>query len=123
MILSGGILSIWLIIVGVVFLAMISYGTLRISLEKYKRKSPQSSYDAPPCEVLIPVTGTFPDQEDIISTLLTQSHSNYCVLFIVENESDPANGVIDKLCAIHSHARKIISGRSSLCGQKRHSPC
>jgi ceramide glucosyltransferase len=71
-------------------------------------------------EILIPVAGSFPDQETILTTLLEQSYRPYEVMFIVESDADPANAVVDRLCHSHPRARKVVSGLASGCAQKNH---
>jgi hypothetical protein len=61
-----------------------------------------------------------PAQEEALTSLLTQSHPNYRVLFIVESDGDPANEMLDRLCSRHLRARKIISGPATAACQKNH---
>ncbi|MDD5204654.1 MAG: glycosyltransferase [Desulfobacterales bacterium] len=117
---ANNILGIWVLATAAVLMGLIIRGMRGATAVSSERASSRFAGSVSPCEVLVPVAGTFPDQESILSTLLTQDHPTYRVLFIVENENDPANPTIDKLCRSHRHAEKVLSGRASSCGQKNH---
>ncbi len=95
-------------------------GVTRIRLAAGNDPNPGGTSSVSPCEVLVPVKGALPHQENILESLLTQTHPMYKVVFIVESENDPANPVLDRLCGRHPHARKIISGVSLQCCRKNH---
>lgn len=110
----------WLVITGMAVSAAIAAGVWKI-----KRRGDCPAPDDPDArptrlEMLVPVAGSFPDQEIILSTLLKQNYPTYEVVFIVESEADPANTVVDRLCRCHKHARKVISGVTWACAQKNH---
>jgi ceramide glucosyltransferase len=86
----------------------------------YEKSSNHSEIPHPALEVFVPVKGTFPNQREVLNSLLEQSYPCYSVTFILEDRDDPANAVVDALCLSHSHARRIISGISRLCAQKNH---
>ncbi len=95
-------------------------GAVRIRVKKAAPNAKESAFQPRPTEVLIPVKGRSTGQETALASLLVQSHPNYTVTFIVEDESDEANVVVDSMCARHKHARKIVAGPADLCAQKNH---
>ena len=118
--LTNSALTIWIIFTGVLVFIPISIGVLLVRSADARKKGTQKVVSASSCELLIPVKGSFPHQETILSSLLTQTHPNYHVLFILEDKTDPAYVVIEKLCAGHQHARMVFSGPTIACGQKNH---
>jgi ceramide glucosyltransferase len=73
-----------------------------------------------PIEVLIPVKGVFPHQQEVLEWVLVQDYPAYEVQFIVETEEDSANEAVDALCSRYDHARKTVAGVSTTCAQKNH---
>lgn len=73
-----------------------------------------------PVEILVPVKGLLSCHEVVLRSLLEQDYEPYVVTFILESADDPANTVVDKLCAQHPMGRKLISGMSNCCAQKNH---
>lgn len=71
-----------------------------------------------PCDVLVPVTGALDQQ--VLATLAAQTHPDYRLLFIVADQQDPANAVVDRICRTHGQARKVCGGTALGCGQKNH---
>ncbi len=115
------LLSVWLVVTAVPFLACCGLGLIRIRSTKSTRTGWKSDAPILPIEVLVPIKGLLPDQESILEALLTQSYPAYHVIFIVESEEDPVNALLDEVCARHGHARKVISGVAERCAQKNHS--
>ncbi|MEW6669117.1 MAG: glycosyltransferase family 2 protein [Thermodesulfobacteriota bacterium] len=114
------ILGVWMLAIGGIFVAALGRGAIQARARASQRGDGEAPAIASPCEVLVPITGRFAGQEEIVRTLLAQDHPNYRVAFIVEGESDPANPMVDRLCLSHGNARKILSGVSLSCGQKNH---
>jgi ceramide glucosyltransferase len=71
-------------------------------------------------QVFVPVKGSFPDQEQVLGSLLEQGYPRYTVTFVLEDEGDRAIPVVDALCRKYAHAAKVISGLSFSCAQKNH---
>ncbi|PKN63954.1 MAG: hypothetical protein CVU57_17470 [Deltaproteobacteria bacterium HGW-Deltaproteobacteria-15] len=116
----SNVLAIWTLVVAAVLIGVISRGMRGVIPVPFAQDSLRPAGFVFPCEVLVPIAGTSPDQEAILATLLTQNHPNYRVLFILESEDDPANPAIDGLCRTYGNAGKVISGRATSCGQKNH---
>lgn len=114
----------WLLVVwfGVTLVPVVALATVGLwrTLGVGRANRRDNSPEPAPVEVLIPVKGTFPDQEMILGSLLEQDYPCYHIVFIVEDEKDPAAGVVDGLCDRHPHARRIVSGISVSCAQKNH---
>jgi len=110
------LLLAWLIVTVTPFVALITYGIIKLHLNRLERSPGTTLFK--PIEILIPLKGTYPDQEKILTHMLQQNYPNYRVTFILESVKDPANEVVDRLCAAHQHASKIISGISESCAQK-----
>lgn len=114
------VLTIWLCVTALLFMLPITLGILKVRLLSGLTQSSEPPGRPSPLEILLPLKGVFPDQAKTLESWLTQSHPDYCVVFIVESEDDPANRVVDELCVRYNHARKVISGISTLCAQKNH---
>ncbi len=71
--------------------------------------------------VIVPVTGSAPDLEVTLSSLLSQHHSNHEVVMVTRDDNDPATPVVKGLCAQAPHASHVLSGSAKGCGQKNHS--
>jgi hypothetical protein len=114
------IITIWLVITAVTFTGVVTVQSVRVTRINSVHGPLQAVGSAAPCEVLIPVKGVMPSQEEALTSLLTQSHPNYRVLFIVESDADPANEMLDRLCSLHPRARKVVSGPATAGCQKNH---
>ncbi|MEW6531664.1 MAG: glycosyltransferase family 2 protein [Thermodesulfobacteriota bacterium] len=114
------IIAVWLVFTAVIFAGIVSVQSVRVTRTNTVHEPLRSIPAAAPCEVLIPVKDVMPAQEEALTSLLTQSHPNYGVLFIVESDGDPANEMLDRLCSRHPRARKIISGPATTGCQKNH---
>ncbi|MBI4963711.1 MAG: glycosyltransferase [Desulfomonile tiedjei] len=114
------VLSTWLLITVSSMALAISIGVFKISRAAKCRQPGESEQLLPPLEVLVPIKGVFPNQEEILRSLLTQDYPNFHLSFILENEQDPANEVVESLCHNYPHARKVLSGPATLCAQKNH---
>ncbi|MBM3302781.1 MAG: glycosyltransferase, partial [Deltaproteobacteria bacterium] len=120
MISLGGALLIIVGIPSMVVMLAFLVGFLRMRADRRLFSSGGQEPPEVPLEILVPVKGVFPDQESILASLLKQDYASYGVMFIIEGEQDPANALIDKLCAQFPIARKVISGVSNACGQKNY---
>lgn len=116
----GGAVGIWLLVTAAALIVPACWCLLRFRFSPVEDDEHARSNPRLPCEVLVPLKGVFPDQERILCSLLEQSHPAYRVVFIVESLEDPANTVVDLLCARYPHSSKIVSGPADLCAQKNH---
>ncbi len=114
------LLLAWLIATVTPFMALIIFGIIKLHLSRLE--SSPGTTPSQPIEILIPLKGTYPDQGKILTHMLEQNYPNYRVTFILESVEDPANEVVDRLCAAHQHASKIISGIAESCAQKKFQP-
>lgn len=118
--LAQTLLTVWLTLTALLFLALVTVGLWKIRSAR-RVTSPSPCPDHPkPVGVLVPVKGTFPDQESILSTIAQQDHPSYQVVFIVETADDPATEVVDRLCRRFAHCHTVVSGISTGCAQKNH---
>jgi glycosyltransferase involved in cell wall biosynthesis len=111
---------IWLAFTAMVISAGMGIGAWKISRKRASLEGTSSNSHFPPLEIVVPVTGQFPNQELILSTLLEQTYPGYGLIFVVESENDSANEVVDRLCTSHSQGRKVISGVASQGAQKNY---
>jgi ceramide glucosyltransferase len=109
-------LVLWLVLTALPLWAAMALASFRIG--RGKRRLFGDGGIFPPIEVLVPVTGALPEHETALKSLLEQNYPSYRVLFIVETQDDPANAVVDVLCAGYPHAAKVISGTGGCCAQK-----
>ncbi len=114
-------LAVWLAITTVLFTLPTILGILRIRSAPNGNSGRKRSTPPTPIELLIPIRGVNPNQEEILTSLLNQTHPSYKVVFILESESDPANPLVNRLCIEYPQSRKVISGLSTCCAQKNHS--
>ncbi len=119
---SLGGLTVWLTISGLFILITTLMGRRRLrGLRARKASSPEPERRSA-VDVLIPVKGVGATQKRALPSFLEQTHPNYEVLFIVEDEdsdTDPG-ALIDSLCEAHSNARKVVSSTCLACAQKNH---
>jgi hypothetical protein len=113
-----GLLAIWLPLAVLPFLFAIAAGMWKLS-----RRDPSfSTRSVPtmPIDVVIPMKGSFPDQESILSCMLEQNYPDYRVIFALERDTDAGVPVVDRLSRKYPHASKVIAGASETCAQKNH---
>jgi len=111
---------IWLVLTATVISVGFGIGVWKILRERKPVLAGDPALRHRPLEIVVPVTGHFPGQELILTTLLEQTYPTYDVIFVVESESDAASPVVDSLCTSHARARKVISGLASAGAQKNH---
>ena len=70
--------------------------------------------------VIIPVAGDCPGLKENLRSRLTQDYPHYQVIFAVLSEADPAHPIIQSLLPDFPHARLVVCGPASGCGQKNH---
>jgi len=116
----GGFFTIWLLITVLPVLSLIVIGLSKIERARRFRSVADCKGTLPFTEILIPVKGTIPHQEEALRSMLEQDHPCFGLIFILDSESDPANALVDELCSRYPNARKVIAGLSSACGQKNH---
>jgi cellulose synthase/poly-beta-1,6-N-acetylglucosamine synthase-like glycosyltransferase len=76
--------------------------------------------DAPKVGVIIPVAGQRSGMDTALRSLLEQDYPRYEVVFVTAEADDPAVPRIRALTEEFSHARHVVAGRASCCGQKNH---
>jgi hypothetical protein len=67
---------------------------------------------------LVPLKGITPQSKEILSSLLTQDYPNYRVLFILEDQLDPAFELVENFRSLYPHVGIFFCGKSYHCGQK-----
>ena len=72
----------------------------------------------PLIQILAPLKGISDKSREILETLLVQDYPNYRVMFILENDSDPAFELVNELCSSYKHVRFFLSGTACQSGQK-----
>ncbi|RJR54613.1 MAG: glycosyltransferase [Desulfobacteraceae bacterium] len=112
--------AIWALVTAAVLIGVILRGVRGAIGSPSEQVEGMFTGSASLCEVLVPVSGRSSNQELALTTLLTQDHPNYRVLFIVESEDDPADSMVERLCETYGSGRKVLSGPALSCGQKNH---
>jgi hypothetical protein len=112
--------ALWVALVGLFLIVPFAGAAVMLRINRSRERGRGNADASAACEVIVPITGALPGQEKSLETLLTQTHPKYTVSFVVENESDPANAIVDRLLSRHPEARKIVSGRATSCSQKNH---
>lgn len=118
--LVGG-LVLWFLFTLGPLVAAVLVGLTRIRRDQQHRVHVDGMIPNSPVEILVPIKGRIPGQATILESLLEQRYPNYQVVFVLENEEDSGNAIVDELRKRHSHARKVISGITQECAQKNHS--
>ena len=76
------------------------------------------------CLVVVPCKGNEPHLAEHLCSILRQDHPHYQVRFVLEDEEDPANVCVRKVCALpefqHILTEIIYAGRTEREGQKVH---
>ena len=72
----------------------------------------------PLIQILAPLKGISDKSREILQTLLVQDYPNYRVMFILENDSDPAFELVSEFCTSYKHVSLFLSGTASQSGQK-----
>ena len=71
--------------------------------------------------VLAPCRGAEGGLKENLLSMLAQKRDNYEVIFIVDDEDDPAAAVVREVAEPFCNARMVIAGPARDCGQKVHS--
>lgn len=114
------VLVAWLAATALLVLLPVGMGTARMLWQRRPRDNGSTRTPVCTVEILVPVRGVVPHQEEILESFLQQDYPTYGVSFIVESESDPANVTVNKLCSRHMRAGKLVAGLSHKCAQKNH---
>ena len=93
-------------------------GISRITRARSSNRPVDSKTPTPFIEILVPLKGITYQSEKILSSLLTQDYPNYRVLFILEDELDPAFELVENFRSIYPHVGIFFCGKSYHCGQK-----
>jgi ceramide glucosyltransferase len=115
---SHWILGIWLAITIMPAAAGIVVGWFKLWLARRRRLNDRAPL--PHIQILIPIKGRFPGQEEILEGMFEQDYPHYNVTFILESETDSAMPLVDGLCGRHGNGDKIIAGLAGKCAQKNH---
>jgi ceramide glucosyltransferase len=94
-------------------------GAIRIHTAA-QRDSDGTTGDFPGMDILVPIKGVLPDQEETLESMLRQDYPSYNVIFLIESEQDPAVLLVENLSNRFPNVRKVITGTAGMCGQKNH---
>jgi len=114
------VLSTWILLTAFLMALAIILGMFKIRREGKCQPLEESEQPLPRLEVLVPVKGVSPNQDEILKSLLTQNYPSYHLSFILEDEQDEANELVERLCNQYVHAHKVLSGSAKSCAQKNH---
>lgn len=115
------VLAVVLMAAQVVFTIQV-WSNIRYALQKYKRVRQYS----PETALIVPCRGLDDAFEENIRSFLMQDYEPYTVLFVVEDESDAAYGVLRRVIEEYrpqTRARKVCvlaAGKAAGCSQKLH---
>jgi ceramide glucosyltransferase len=74
----------------------------------------------PRVAVIVPIAGIAVNLEEHLRSLLQQDYPTYSVIFVTQDEHDPAVPIIRRLLAGETKAQHIDAGRAVACSQKNH---
>ena len=72
----------------------------------------------PRCSIIVPCKGVPKNFGKNLEGFLSLDYPNFEVLYVTENENDPATPVIREIVQRHSNARLVLAGLSTTCAQK-----
>ncbi|AFM23266.1 glycosyltransferase [Desulfomonile tiedjei] len=107
---------LWFIITAVPLTFLALYGLIKSSFVKpvYDLKSGPFPF----VEILIPIKGIFPDQKTVLEGFLNQDYPDYRVAFLIEDDRDPAAGLLQELAMQYDNCTIVVSGIATDCAQK-----
>ncbi len=109
-------MTLWLVITAAPLILVVLLGLAKVRFCRCSESANLGPF--PAAEILIPIKGVAPDQENILESLLTQRYPNYWVTFVVESRNDPVNSLLERLCARYPHAGVVVSQLATGCAQK-----
>lgn len=74
----------------------------------------------PQVSVIVPVAGATVDLEICLGSFLQQEYPEFTVIFVTQDEQDPAVPIIEKVIAGQTKGRRINAGKAVACSQKNH---
>jgi ceramide glucosyltransferase len=74
----------------------------------------------PRVALIVPLTGTAPEMEAALTSLLNQPYPNYETILVTRDLNDPATPLVQTLLSRHPHSRHIVSGPATGSSQKNH---
>lgn len=95
---------------------------LRFSRYSLRPSRPRSSRYQPKSVIILPCKGLEPDFEENIRAFFAQDYRDYEIIFVTENETDPAYGTLSRLIKNYSRrpAWLVLAGEANGRGQKVH---
>ncbi|AGF78522.1 glycosyl transferase [Desulfocapsa sulfexigens DSM 10523] len=70
--------------------------------------------------LIVPVTGASPVLAENLKTLVNQDYQSFNVIFVLQDENDPATPIITAITKENKRATYTYSGRAISCSQKNH---
>jgi ceramide glucosyltransferase len=74
----------------------------------------------PRVALILPLTGSSPEMQAALESLLNQSYPNYETILVTRDLKDPATSLARRLLSRHPHGRHLVSGPAAGCSQKNH---
>ncbi|MCX7725935.1 MAG: glycosyltransferase family 2 protein [Chitinispirillaceae bacterium] len=109
-----------IIFVGVdVFITLFTIFYQKFLYNSLFRKKVDVSY-TPKCTIFLPCKGVPKDFEKNIQGFMKLDYPEYYIIFIVENEKDPATEVIRSVIKDEKRAKLVVAGLATTCVQKNH---
>jgi ceramide glucosyltransferase len=95
---------------------------MRFARYALRPSHPRSNRYQPKAVVIVPCKGLEHDFEDNMRALFAQEYRDYEIIFVTENDSDPAYGVLSHLIKNYSRrpAWLVVAGEARIRGQKVH---
>lgn len=72
----------------------------------------------PRCAMIIPVSGTHPEMETALRSLLEQDYPDYTPCIVTASGEDGAMSLIERLRDDYGHLVYVVAGNAANCGQK-----
>jgi ceramide glucosyltransferase len=74
----------------------------------------------PRVALILPLTGSSPEMQAALESLLNQSYPNYETILVTRDLEDPATSLVRRLLSSHPHGRHLVCGPAAGCSQKNH---
>lgn len=74
----------------------------------------------PQATIIVPVTGASANLETNLRSLLHQEYPGYSVIFVTQDEGDPAVPILTKALSGQKSARHVNAGKAITCSQKNY---
>jgi len=109
-------------VAALVLLYMLGSPAVRAALKTWQqRRTITPPEGSPRLALIVPLTGSTPGMERCLRSLLHQPGMDFDAWFAVQDEADPAAGLVRRLMAEHPRLKLVLCGPALISCQKNHS--